>query len=119
MKVRMKVDVSGNRDGQSWPPRGGVIDLPDEEGVQLCSNGMAVPVSSKDEGVETAVLSKSDVEVRQTPLTTESAAAVMPGPAGSGKKETAPGSSAATEKPAPRRPGRPKKTTEPTPTEKK
>jgi hypothetical protein len=45
MKVRMTVDISGTRNGQEWPPRGEVVDLPDDEGAALCSSGMATPVA--------------------------------------------------------------------------
>jgi hypothetical protein len=48
----MKADVSGTRDGVSWPPRGEVINVPDDEGAQLCGSGMAEPVV--EDRVETA-----------------------------------------------------------------
>lgn len=44
MKVRMRVHVTGTRDGHNWPPIGGELDVPDAEGTQLCAVGMAVPV---------------------------------------------------------------------------
>ncbi len=53
MKVRMKVDVSGTRNGQEWPRRGQVMELPDDEAAQYCANGMAEPVADTGE-VETA-----------------------------------------------------------------
>jgi hypothetical protein len=31
MKIRMLVDIAGTRDGVEWPPRGGIIDLPEQE----------------------------------------------------------------------------------------
>lgn len=52
MKVRMKSDVSGDRNGKPWPSRGGELVLPDEEGAALCANGMAEPVVEDE--VETA-----------------------------------------------------------------
>lgn len=76
MKVRMKVDISGTRNGQEWPRRGSVVDLPDAEAVEMCAAGMAEPVAGDD--VETAAL-PSDEERR--PLTTRT------GPARRGKKE--------------------------------
>ncbi len=45
MRVRMKVDISGTRAGQEWPPRGSVIDLPDAEAADYCKSGMAEPVA--------------------------------------------------------------------------
>jgi len=35
--------MSGTRNGQQWPPRGSVVDLPDEEARQLCEQRMARP----------------------------------------------------------------------------
>jgi hypothetical protein len=58
----MKVEVSGTRDGQVWPPRGGVLDVEDNEGAALCAAGMADPV--KDDKVEKAVPSDEGVETR-------------------------------------------------------
>lgn len=53
MRVRMKVDVSGTRNGQPWPRRGQVADVDDAEGAQLCHAGLAEPVAVA-EPVETA-----------------------------------------------------------------
>lgn len=55
MKVRMRVDVSGTRDGRPWPPRGEVADLPDDEAAALCAAAMADPVAEPDGDVEKAV----------------------------------------------------------------
>lgn len=41
MRVTMKVDLSGTRNGQPWPRRGETVDLPDGEAAQLCASGMA------------------------------------------------------------------------------
>jgi hypothetical protein len=43
----MKVTISGNRDGEPWPARGGLIELPDAEGAELCASGSAEPVASE------------------------------------------------------------------------
>lgn len=53
MRVRMKVDVSGVRDGQPWPPRGETVEVGDQEGADLCAAGMAEPVA--EDQVEKAV----------------------------------------------------------------
>lgn len=83
MKIRMKADVSGSRNGQLWPPRGGTLELPDDEGAALCASGIAEPVA--DGKVETAV-PEDDSDKRV--LTKESAAAVTSD--GDEKKEPAP-----------------------------
>ena len=62
MHVRMKVEVSGTRNGRKWPPRGAVVEVGDDEGAQLCAAGLAAPVV--DDKVETAVPSTEDVETR-------------------------------------------------------
>lgn len=71
MIVRLNGDISGTRDGLPWPPRGSMVELPDDEAAQLCANGMAVPVVTDE--VETAVV-PDDAEQRA--LTTETAGAV-------------------------------------------
>lgn len=48
MRVKLKGDMSGTRDGVPWPCRGEEIDLPDDEGVALCAAGMAVPAGAVD-----------------------------------------------------------------------
>ena len=66
MKIRMKVDLSGTRNGQPWPARGEVADVPDAEGAALCSAGMAEPVAEPPaEKVETATPPADDVEKRE------------------------------------------------------
>ncbi len=45
MKVRMKVGISGTRNGQDWPPPGGELEVDDEEGAQLCAGGLAEPIA--------------------------------------------------------------------------
>ena len=52
MRVQLRVQISGTRDGADWPPPGSVVDLPDDEALGLISWGSALAVS--DERVETA-----------------------------------------------------------------
>jgi hypothetical protein len=47
MKVRMKVSVSGSRDGKPWPSVGETATVGDEEGADLCTAGLAEPVATK------------------------------------------------------------------------
>jgi len=72
VKVKMKVYISGTRDGVPWPLPGGVVDLPDAEAARLCANGSAVPVA-EEKAEEKAVVS-DDAEKRGG-LTTKSAPA--------------------------------------------
>ena len=50
VKVRMRHQMSGTRDGADWPAPGGEIDLPDAEAAALCAQGMAEPVGVPDAG---------------------------------------------------------------------
>lgn len=54
MRVRMKVQPSGTRNGQEWPARGSEIDLPDAEAVDYVNAGMAEAVTTFPAPVETA-----------------------------------------------------------------
>jgi hypothetical protein len=63
MKVKMQVVMSGTRNGESWPLPGTDIEVPDEEGANMCANGLAVPVRSDDK-TEKAVKTEATVEKR-------------------------------------------------------
>ena len=66
MRIRLVVDKTGPRwDGQDWPPCGGELDVPDDEGIALCSQGDAVPVATGDSHVEVNA-DTADVEVRSS-----------------------------------------------------
>lgn len=58
MRIKMKVGLSGSRDGHAWPAVGEEVDLPDEEGAQYCASGLAEPVATDE--VEKAVLPKAE-----------------------------------------------------------
>ena len=61
MKVKMIAQITGTRDGEDWPRRGAVVDLPDVEAADLITNGYAIdPASVEDE--ETADAPAGDVE---------------------------------------------------------
>lgn len=45
VRVSMKVQISGVRDGVRWPGVGGEIVVPDTEGAELCTQGLATPVA--------------------------------------------------------------------------
>lgn len=47
MKIKMRQQITGTRDGQPWPAVGGEMVVPDTEGAVLCSQGLAVPVAEK------------------------------------------------------------------------
>lgn len=47
MKIKMKVGITGTRDGVRWPAPGGEITVPDSEGADLCAQGLAEPVAEQ------------------------------------------------------------------------
>ena len=48
MKVRMRYQISGTRNGDKWPPPNGVLTCDDAEGTQLIAAGHADTVSGSD-----------------------------------------------------------------------
>jgi hypothetical protein len=66
MKIRMRVEMSGTRNGRPWPAVGGAVEVPAEEGAAYCSAGLAEPVH--DDKVETAaVVDDSEKAVASQP----------------------------------------------------
>jgi hypothetical protein len=47
VKVKMKVGISGSRNGRPWPDIGEEVTLPDQEGKEMCEAGLAEPVAEK------------------------------------------------------------------------
>jgi hypothetical protein len=60
MKIRMKVVMSGTRNGEAWPLPGGEVEVPDDEGANMCANGLAAPVRSDEDDVEKRAPAKKD-----------------------------------------------------------
>lgn len=88
MRVRMLVTMSGTRDGKPWPTRGNTIDVPDEEGADLCRNNLAIPSADVDDDVEVSTPSTVAVETRTAPpAVTEKPLTTKTGP-GPGRKGT-------------------------------
>ena len=70
MKVTLKGNISGSRNGEPWPPAGTEIDLPEDEALALLNSGMARPVNAKDANVETAIVLDPATEARVKEATT-------------------------------------------------
>lgn len=49
MRVKMRHQMSGTRDGVAWPAPGEEITLPDDEATTLLNQGMAEAVEDKGE----------------------------------------------------------------------
>ncbi|MEU9894239.1 hypothetical protein ACIBCS_27800 [Streptomyces phaeochromogenes] len=73
MRVRMKVTISGTRDGETWPERGGFKDLPDDEAKQMIASGLAEEDNGEgDEAAEENATNPGDPEKatgRRKPMT--------------------------------------------------
>jgi hypothetical protein len=54
MRIVMKGNISGTRDGIEWPPVGGVCDVSDDEATQLIGAGFAVEAPAEKKPVEKA-----------------------------------------------------------------
>jgi len=77
MRVVMKVELSGTRNGQAWPKRGGTVDLPEGEAAQLCAAGMAETVKGEP---EKAVPKKAETTKEPEPEVTETPTPEKRGP---------------------------------------
>lgn len=42
MKIQMRAQISGTRNGREWPRVGQIIDLPNDEAERLIKQGLAV-----------------------------------------------------------------------------
>ena len=64
MRVRLLVEVSGSRNGEPWPKRGEVMDLPDAEAVDMLNARMAeaVPEVEKVEAATASVAAEKAVK---------------------------------------------------------
>ncbi|MFF1417470.1 hypothetical protein [Streptomyces sp. NPDC058280] len=67
MKVRMKVAMSGTRNGEDWPPKGELADLPTGEAQHLVAAGIAEEVTDEVPEVETAAAPPEDAETAVAP----------------------------------------------------
>ena len=67
MKVKMRAQLTGTRDGVDWPAVGEEVDLSDEEAKDLIHAGIAEPIV--EDKTEKAVAPKS--EQRKSGLTTK------------------------------------------------
>ena len=48
MQVKMQTQISGTRNGQDWPAKGEIIDLPDDEAKDLIAGGLAEAVDETE-----------------------------------------------------------------------
>lgn len=65
MKVRMRAQVSGTRDGERWPAVGGELVVPDAEGADLCSQGLAEPVAEPEKPERAVAKAAPDKRARK------------------------------------------------------
>jgi hypothetical protein len=50
VRVTMTQQISGNRNGEPWPPPGEVVDLPKGEATDLVQAGLAEPATRRGGG---------------------------------------------------------------------
>jgi hypothetical protein len=65
MFIRMLFEITGTRNGQPWPKRGGLIELPNDEAKNLIAQGLAVHI---DAPVEVAEAAPATIEVAMIPM---------------------------------------------------
>lgn len=70
MKVTLKGNISGSRNGEPWPPAGTEMDLPQDEALGLLNSGMARASNAKDANIETAIVLDPATEARVKEATT-------------------------------------------------
>lgn len=73
MRIRMKVSVSGTRNGEPWPAKGGTVELPQDEAKNLVAIGLAVEADDEESG-------EPAEENAQAPADAETAAPRKPSP---------------------------------------
>lgn len=54
MRIRMKVNLSGTRNGEDWPRAGEITDIPTGEAQHLVASGIAEDATGPAPKVETA-----------------------------------------------------------------
>jgi len=52
MRVQMRIQIGGYRDGEAWPPPGGVVKLTDQEAADLIASGYATQAPDPQEGTD-------------------------------------------------------------------
>ncbi|GGY29727.1 hypothetical protein GCM10010363_07730 [Streptomyces omiyaensis] len=72
MRVLMKAALSGTHDGEPWPERGGLVDLPDDEARHLIRAGLAK--ESDDEPEQDSAPAPEDPQAPADPETLEETA---------------------------------------------
>lgn len=58
--IKLKVQISGTRNGEEWPAPGTVVDLPDDEAAALIAAGLAVEPDDEEAAVAPAAEETSE-----------------------------------------------------------
>ena len=69
MRIKLKVHLTGTRNGVEWPAYGEEIDLPDEEAADMVAAGMAEP-ATKHRDAEKAVPAAAEMRKALVPSQT-------------------------------------------------
>lgn len=65
MKVELLVTLTGTRNGQEWPAKGSVVDLPDAEALDMLNAGLARPVAAEPETAAVAPTETPEPKARK------------------------------------------------------
>ncbi|WP_326808174.1 hypothetical protein OHB04_22815 [Streptomyces sp. NBC_01775] len=66
MRVRMRAELSGTRDGLPWPQKGQTVELPDEEAAHLVAAGLAESESGPEVEEATAPAPETSTPARRS-----------------------------------------------------
>lgn len=67
MRVEMLIHITGTRNGEDWPPVGGVIDLPDHEARRMIDVGYAKEATSATKTADSDETTPSDLSPASSP----------------------------------------------------
>lgn len=96
--IKLKVQISGTRNGEEWPAPGTVVDLPEDEAATLIAAGLAVEPDDAEEAAvvqpaEETATAPGDEATAQAPAGDEAATAPAAGVETATKKSGAKASS--------------------------
>ena len=66
MKIRLKTEITGLRNGVPWPAVGETTELPDNEAAGMCAAGLAEPVAEKAEDKAEKAVPRKKAEIRKS-----------------------------------------------------
>lgn len=68
MRVRLRVGMTGARNGVEWPPRGAEMDLPEDEAQQMIAGGLAESVTLFPKPAESVITNQARAGMAPRPM---------------------------------------------------